>query len=260
MRILHICSTIGVIAIICCASSHATVLYDGLLGTGMTDQNWLYLTDPMPGASAEPSVDDGATTLDTTPVTTDKAGYFSMTPAAHPGVGTLNSSVGFSVLFTVKLHSESHGTNTDRAGFSVIVIDSALKGVEVAFWTDEIWAYEIQVQPEPDEPLFLHSATEQAAFTTPTELTEYQLDFHGSTYSLSTGGNTLIEDGDLKDYTPHSNDVYKTPNLIFFGDDTSQADSEVSISRIELIPEPATTTVLLVGLAAGMAGRKRRAV
>jgi hypothetical protein len=262
MRLLRLCSIITAVALACCAGSHAAVLYDGSLGTVPAAQGWYYLSD---GTSATQSVGGGATTLDTTLQPTESAGYFSDVPIlpAHPGVGVLDSSVGFAVRFTAQVISENHsGTSgsTDRAGFSVIVINSAAKGVELGFWADEIWA-------QTDVPLFTHSATEQFAFVT-TAKTQYQLTFHqGSTYSLSSlspGGGVLFG-GPLKDYSAFvppvglPMDPYETPNFIFFGDDTSKASAEVSIYQIELIPEPATAAVLLMGFAAALARRKRPA-
>ena len=249
VRILHVCSIVVVVAMVCCAGSHAAVLYDGSInappGEAPTDQGWLYLTVPSV-ASAAATVADGATTLDTTPVTTDSAGFFTT-------VTPFTSQPGVSVRFTVKVISEDHFSDTNRAGFSVIVLDSALNGVELAFWDDEIWA-------QTDNPLFEHSAGEQAAFDTTAALTEYQLDFlQGSTYSLSVvGGNTLFN-GDVKNYSAHSHPTYSTRNLLFFGDNSTSAEAEVVISRVEMIPEPASAAVLLVGFAATLARRKRSA-
>jgi len=230
----------------------------------MTDQNWHYLTDPLPtpmGAGlATQSVGGGATTLTTTKQRSDKAGYFSEFPfppfslPKHPGIGTLNSSVGFTVLFTVQitLNSEDHSGSDNRAGFSVIVLDSNAEGVELGFWEDEIWA-------QDDSPLHTHSTTEKKAFNTTTALTQYQLVFQGTTYSLSSGGSDLFN-GDLKDYSASTNPVYDLENFMFFGDNTTSASGEVSISRIELIPEPATAVMLLVGFGAALAGRRKRPV
>ena len=39
----------------------------------------------------------------------------------------------------LKLLSETHSTN-DRAGLSLIVLSSDLRGIELGFWTNEIWA------------------------------------------------------------------------------------------------------------------------
>ena len=95
--------------------SAAGVLYDGTLGTMPASQGWLYLTDPL-GASATQSLDTGVTVLDTTPATSDSAGYFS---TVHPGVGVLDRGAGYRVGFDVEIVSENH-PSTNRAGFSVI--------------------------------------------------------------------------------------------------------------------------------------------
>ncbi len=256
MHISRFCSITVALVLACCAGSRAAVLYDGSAGNAMTDQNWHYVTFPLGGASAIPSVGGGATNLDTTPVRDDLAGYFSELPLLslpkHPGIGTLNSSAGFTVKFTVQIVSEEHSGSDDRAGFSVIVLDSNAEGVELGFWEDEIWA-------QTDSPLHTHSTTEKTTTTidTTAALTEYQLAFHGSTYSLSSGGSTLFG-GALKDYSA-AGFIYDVSNFMFFGDNTTSASGEVSISRIELIPEPATAVMLLVGFTATMARRRKRA-
>lgn len=259
---MRLCST-GVAAALllaCCSSSHATVLYDGSLATLPADQEWHYL---LLGTSATESLGGGAAILDTTAVQDDLAGYFSGLPpflADHPGVGVLDSSAGFVVRFNLQLVFEEHSGSTDRAGFSVIVLDSSAKGVELGFWADEIWA-------QDDDPLFTHSTgTETATFDT-TAMTQYDLSIQGGTYWLSAGGPALVT-GALKDYSDFDHttvpglpaDPYEMSNFLFFGDNTTSASATVGIAMIELIPipEPASVTILLVGCAAALARRRRR--
>ena len=257
---MRLCST-GLAAawlLICCSGSHAAVLYNGSLGTVPSAQGWYYVTAPLTGASATQSAGVGATTLDTTPVPGESAGYPNIVPIfpPHPGVGVLDSSAGFVLRFTVQVVSENHSGSTDRAGFSVIVIDSNRKGVELGFWTNEVWA-------QTDTPLFTHSATEYADFDTTAAVTRYDLAFHGSTYSLSVAGSPLF-DGLLKDYSAFNHVAaglpmapYETPSFVFFGDDTGSASAKVAISRVDLVPEPASAAILLLGWAA-VRGRRRR--
>ena len=122
----------GPIGHVVCAE---VVLYDGSLGTLPASQGWLYLTTPFSGASATQSATGGAARLDSTPATSDKAGYFNN---AHPLLQNLDRSAGFKVRFDARVNVETH-VSTDRAGFSIIVLANNLGGVEIGFWTNEIW-------------------------------------------------------------------------------------------------------------------------
>ena len=272
MRSLHFCSIVVVVALASCAGLQAGVLYDASLNTLPTAQEWHYLDNPLVSPSAAQSASGGVLTMDSmtggVPVG-ESAGFFSeipqtaiLVPPAYPkpkhsGIGVLDSSVGFAVRFTAQLVSESH-VPADRAGFSIIVIDSTKKGVELGFWTDEIWA-------QADSPLFTHSPLPEqtTAFDPTLAMTQYELAFQAGGYTLSAGGNPLFG-GPLKDYSAFAPpfgmpDVYEIPNFIFFGDDTGSAGAVVNITQIELVPEPATAAVLLVGFAAALARRKRPA-
>jgi len=255
---MRYCSIIAVVSLACCSLSHAGVLYDGSLNTLPAAQGWYYIATP--GAAAHESLGAGvqATVLNTEPLIGESAGYFSEHPLftalpRHPGVGVLDSSAGFALRFTVQVLFETHQDN-DRAGFSVMVLDSNAAGVELGFWTDEIWA-------QTDSPLFTHSTGEQWFYNTTVAVMEYELAFHGGTYSLSAGGVPLFG-GLLKDYSAFDHttaglpaDPYEIPNFIFLGDDTSRASAEVSIFKVELVPEPATLTLLALG---GLAVIRRR--
>ena len=55
-------------------------------------------------------------------------------------------------------------------------------------------------------------------------------------------------------------DPYETPSFLFFGDDTTSGEAIAELSFIEVVPEPATAAVLLMGFATALAKRKRLAV
>jgi hypothetical protein len=245
------------LVLVCCSTSSADVLYDGSLNSTPNLQGWYFVTNPFSGAQAVQTPGGGATNLDSTPQIAEAAGYFSDIPIfpGHPGVGVLDSSVGFALTFDVQLVSEDHSGSNHRAGFSVIVMDSAAKGVELGFWTDEIWA-------QTDVPLFEHSGSEQAAFDTTAAITRFKIIFSPGGYLLLADGTPLFG-GALKDYSAFDAsslpmDPYETPSFIFLGDDTSSASAEVNISRIELIPEPSTAIVLSAGFFASLMRSRRR--
>lgn len=205
-------------------SQSTTVLYDGALGTLPGMQGFVYLTNPLFGALATQSVSGGATTLDTTPRMSDSAGYFANS-ALYPA---LDRTAGYSLLFTTQVMTESHVGN-DRAGFSVIILSSDLMGIELGFWTNEVWAQEGGSPPG----LFTHA--EGAAFNTTSGLITYTLTITGSTYALSASSGAVLSGG-LRDYTAFtgSPNPYETPNLIFLGDDTSSAQAKIKLSAVRL--------------------------
>jgi len=248
---------VAALVLICNSTSSGDVLYDGSLNSPPNLQGWYFVTNPLSGAQAVQSAGGGATNLDSTPKISEAAGYFSDIPIfpSHPDVGVLDSSAGFALVFDVQVVSEDHSGSSDRAGFSVIVMDNAAKGVELGFWTDEIWA-------QTDVPLFEHSGSEQAAFDTTAAITRYKLIFGPGGYTLLADGTPLFG-GALKDYSAFDAsslpmDPYETPNFIFLGDDTRSASAEVDISRVELIPEPSTAIVLAAGFFASMMRSRRR--
>ena len=216
----------------------AATLYDGSLGTAPSSQQWLYLTDPFSGASAVQTVGASSVTLDTTAATSDKAGYFA-SHASHSGIPVLDRTTGFTVSFTVKLNSESHITS-DRAGFSVIALGSDSQGIELAFWSDRIWA-------QADDPLFTHA--EEALFDPTAALISYDLEILGDTYTLSSGASTILT-GSVRDYTAFSGafNPYDQQSFLFFGDDTSQAAASFEMTHVAItVPEPATGALVALG-------------
>jgi hypothetical protein len=59
----------------------------------------------------------------------------------------------------------------------------------------------------------------------------------GDDYALSSAGIPIVS-GKLRDYTAFSGfpDPYKTPNLIFLGDDTSSASAKISLAYVAVGP------------------------
>jgi len=223
----------------------AVVLYDGALATGPSSQGWLYASDPLIGALATQSVGGGLTTLDTTPVQSEMAGYFS---TIHPDMPLLDRSEGYTIRLDARVVAESHASN-DRAGLSLIVLASDQMGVELGFWENEIWA-------QADAPLFTHA--EGAAFNTTASLVQYELEVLGGGYELSADGSPILS-GSLRDYSSFGF-PYNSSSFLFVGDDTSSAQAAVELARIEAVPEPATWLLALVGAGwlGGLARWRRR--
>ncbi len=230
---------------------HGQVLYDGSLNTLPTAQGWLYATTPLFSADAVRSVSDGLTQLDTTPTTTDRAGYFS---TFHPDVPTLDRALGFELRWDLRVVTETHNRD-DRAGFSVIMITEDLLGLEIGFWEDEVFVL------EDDVPVFSHAEGADNLDTT-LAVTRYDLRVLNDQYELFSEGVAVLA-GQLRDYSSFGF-PYNSSSFLFFGDDTTSAAASVELARIEVspfvVPAPAVGSVVLIGLASGVLARDKRRV
>lgn len=205
-----------------------TVLYDGRLGGTPDQQSLSYIA--LFTTAANQRYEDGVTILDTWDVAADQAGYFG------PGAPVLDRELGYTVYFSGQILREAHESR-HRAGFTVLVVSDDLRGLELAFWENEIWA-----QEGGSEALFTHA--EGAAFDTTAAVTEYELAVFGDEYALSAGGEVILS-GALRDYTAFDGfpDVYEEPNLVFLGDNTRRAQAESAIRYVALesvSPAPST--------------------
>jgi hypothetical protein len=187
----------------------------------------------------------------------------------HPNVPVLDRTLGFVIRFTLRIAGEAHAVRDDnndgiddRAGYSMIVVsDDPTFAIELGFWDDEVWAYDAPLSANGN---FTHA--EGAAFDTTAALRDYVLTIQGNGYTLTAanpGGNDLTLSGDLRDYTIWAgvdllenvdipplpplpglpaipNELilqpYKVPNLMFFGDDTSSAESSIELVSLSLEP------------------------
>jgi hypothetical protein len=208
-------------------------LYDGSAGTAPETQGWLAFASL--GGTPVRTTAGGKTTLDTTSANAIFAGYSNYfgSSTVNPAFPALSRSDGFVVSLDMRVLSESHA-NANRAGVSLIALASDLQGIEVAFWTNEIW-----VQSGPD---FLHG--EGAAFNTTAAITTYDLTIHGSTYSINANGNPILS-GNLRNYSSFGL-PYNLPNFMFLGDDTTSASASFEFSRLSVVPEPAVGLILIV--------------
>ena len=203
-----------------------TPLYDSRLGNLPSNQQWQFLTSP--GAQVTPTYTNGMTLLDTFTPTNISAGYF----AAPTQPITLDRSLGFALNFSLQVVQEVHN-NDNRAGFSMIVIASDGKGIELGFWANRVWAQGDGIHPA-STPLF--NQAESAAFDTTTPVI-YQLGIVTDTYALMVNGTTILT-GPIRDYSAFNGfpDPYQTPNLIFVGDDTSSAGALTALGSISVQP------------------------
>lgn len=223
------------------SAAHADVLYDPSSQTMPSQQNWVQV-DFLGTAQ----VNDGLFNL-------SSAGLNSLKNGIARTDQTIDSGTGTTLNFSFQTVSESHA-NANRAGFSVILLDSQHRGIELGFWSDQVWA-----QSGAD---FLHA--EGTSFNT-TVFSSYSLSMQNGLYSLSSGGTTLLS-GAMRDYSSFGS-VYTQNNFIYMGDDTSSAQGSVKIGAISLtagggnpvstVPEP-STLALWFGALGLLAARRRR--
>ncbi len=229
------CGALAAILVISPTAS-AIDLYNGPSGTAPETQGWLAFASL--GGTPLRTTAGGKTTLDTTSTNAIFAGYSNYLGATtvNPLFPALSRTDGFVVSLDVRVLSESHA-NPNRSGVSLIALSSDLQGIEVAFWTNEIW-----VQSGPD---FLHA--EGVAFNTTAAITTYDLTIHGTTYAISANGNPILS-GNLRNYSAFGL-PYNLPNFMFLGDDTTSASASFEFSRLSVVPEPSRTIVLMIGSA-----------
>jgi len=227
-----------------------TVLYDGSKNNRPDDQGWRYLVS---GGSATQTPNNGATTLDTSSGKGVFAGYFAAKGGflgSSAPVPELDRAVGYTVSFTAQVELEDHSGSDrnsdgkdDRAGFSLIVLSSDKRGIELGFWEDRIWAQEDGAHVPPDGNLFTQA--EGAPFDTHSARVPYTLTVQGDSYALSSAGTPILS-GKLRDYTAFNGLInpYKTPNLIFLGDDTSSASVTIQLAYVTVGPIDLPTPTL----------------
>jgi hypothetical protein len=217
--------------LICCvalpqrAVAARTTLYDGALGGTPTTQSML-----LQGFGATQSFAGGLTTLDTSAANAAQAGYIP----AIGSVGALQRANGYTLRFRTAVTSEVHAGSDrnsdgidDRAGFSVIALSSDLKGIEIGFWADRVWAQ----ADEQDGAGRLFTQAESALIDT-TVLRDYQLIVRGDSYELLADGGSILS-GRLRDYSSFGA-PYTVASFIFLGDDTSSARAVVQIGYVDV--------------------------
>lgn len=227
------CQAFGVaLAGLCLASAaQAVTLYDPAQGLPSA-QGWLYTGL----GTATQGLSGGMYSLDTSASAATQWGN-ARTLSSTP----LDTAAGFDLDFSLRVISEAHGTNLNRAGFSLIVIgQDPAHSLELAFWTDTVWAYHYDTATSS----FTHGVS-TALNTGPPR--DYTLQVRNQQFTLLTGTTVLLT-GPLENYTAQGL-PYTTPNFVFFGDDTSSASALVRVGAIALtpVPEPPSSTLALVG-------------
>jgi hypothetical protein len=207
-------------------TSETFVLYDAASGT-TPDPSRMSFTDFPPG-TASPVYSEGLTVLDSTAAGSDSFAGWVASAATTSGFPLLDRTTGFHVNFTVQIDSESH-SNSNRAGFNVIVLGQDAKGIEIAFWTNQIWVQ----SDDQTGGLFRHG--EGVAVATTAAINEYQVNIAGATYTLIANGEPILT-GPVRDYSAFDGfpDPYETPNFLFLGDNTTSAQARVRLGFVSV--------------------------
>lgn len=210
-----------VICVLSQADATAAPLYDGSLGTTPDAQGWTYT--PAPNVDVGMSATPGGTLLQTLSSINESAGFYRTVP-------DLNRTTGYTLSFNVQINGESH-VSSHRSGFSVIALSNDKKGIELSFWTNEIFA------KESDVPTFSHA---EGITTNTTTINEYFLTIQGNGYTLTGASLSSPLIGSLRDYSLHP--IYNQADFLFLGDNTTSAGANIFLGNITLqaIPEPGT--------------------
>ncbi|MBW4610169.1 MAG: DUF4347 domain-containing protein [Hassallia sp. WJT32-NPBG1] len=215
--------------------------FDIYNGTGTPNsQGFIYQTLPyLPTGTIQ-----NGNQLNTSTTITDYVGY----AAKAELMPILDRNTGYSIKFSAQITSENHSNSgadkngdgkADRAGFSVTVIGNDKKGLELGFWTNEIWAQNDGIAEPPGGNLFTHGEG-TTNFTTTTQKS-YELKILGNNYSLFADNNqNAILSGNLRDYTSSTtpaflpSNPYNTPNFLFFGDNTPTSSADFKLGAISI--------------------------
>lgn len=227
------------------------VLYDASLGTLPGTQPWLFYGAA--GTATQSLLGTSGTRL-----TTDlaaQAGWSNTIPILNTfknaNFPTLSSADGFAIDWSMQMIAESH-SSVNRAGTSMILLGSDNKGIEIGFWTDQIWA-------QTADPLFTKG--ESTNFVTTASSVNYRLLIKDSSYYLFANDAKILS-GQTRSYAAFGSAPYTLSNYFFIGDNTTSASATVDIGSIRLItsvPETGITSLIIAAAASVIVlARQRR--
>lgn len=215
-------------------AAHAVdiLLYDAGLNTFPESQSWLfYSLDTGAGGSVGKTLIGGGTQIATD--NASRAGWSNTIPLINtwknPSFPHLTSTEGFALEWSMQVVTESH-ISANRSGFSMILLADDYNGIELGFWSDEIWA-------QNSDPLFTHG--ESVPKDTTSGMINYRLEIVGNQYLLMADQAKILS-GLTRNYTAFGSAPYTLNNYLFFGDNTTSAGAKVEFGSIILatqVPE-----------------------
>ena len=172
-------------------------------------------------------------------------------PTPYPSFDRL---AGFSLSFRFSMNSENHTGNANRAGFSVTLLDSEHKGIEIGFQSDLIFAQNDDSGGAANMFTASTNASERKSVTGLDTFSNWNLAINANGYSLTREGAEVIH-GSLRDYSAYSGigqEAYRTTNFLFVGDNTTSAGATTTLQYLAIgpapVPEPSAYMMLLAGL------------
>jgi hypothetical protein len=237
-------------------------LYDGTKPGLPETQGSLALTAFGPQSETLAGGAVGPAVLNTASLPVTYAGYSNFNASSapvNPAFPILSAAGGFDLTFSAKLDNESHPGSTNRSGFSVILLGSNLSGIEIGFWTNEVFSQSTNAS----NPAFdFFPGETNTTFNASSGFYSYDLHIQGSNYSLTANGSQILT-GSTRDYSsypfpiPQATDPYTVPNFVFLGDDTNDAGATLELQSVAIaVPEPCMA-VLLAGIGGVMLLRRR---
>ena len=179
---------------------------------------------------------------------------------------TLDRNAGFSLTLGFQVISESHPPpGSDRGGFSITLIGSDLMGIAVGFQNDRIFVHNDDPTLSAGENVSTLGGGVGAGYVTRAFSSNlWNLAVNGNTYALTQGGDTVLT-GALRNYGAYSGvgqSAYRTPNFLFFGDNTSSSVASFLVDSAAIsaapVPEPSGYAMMLAGFAlVGVIARRR---
>lgn len=180
----------------------------------------------------------------------------------NPLFPVLDRQAGYRLDLDLRVQDEFHPGNNHRAGFSITLIGNDLRGIEIGFQNDRIFAQ------DNGAAMFTagESTSDAGVIAALAGYRGWSLAVAGDGYTLSLDGSSVLS-GALRDYSAYTGlgqDAYRTPNFLFLGDNTASAYATTGIRSVAIsvsaVPEPAQVVMLLVGLAVvGHSAMRRRA-
>lgn len=155
----------------------------------------------------------------------------------NPQWPQLDATRGVRLQLQLAIRAERHAS-ADRAGFSLTLLATDGRGIELGFWTSGIWSQ----TGGTGAALFRRHPQERLVRST-VPLTTYDLLLFGGRYLLMAA-NTPVLQGQRRSYAafdpgasglPLPWNPYRTPSLLTLGDATRSAGVEAAIGAIQLI-------------------------
>ena len=146
---------------------------------------------------------------------------------------SLNQNNGYSIFFDVAVNTTTNNSD-DRGSFTILAISSNLKGIELDFDDDRIFA---QSDTVPDGSIVSEFKRAETAAFTISDNTSYELKIDNAGYELFANDSSLLS-GNLRDYEYDITatdpvlpfNPYETESFLFLGDLTDQASGEFTLS------------------------------